>query len=117
MTLREVVLSAALPRPRAGLPALGETDLAAFFARFDEAAPLHLKAGLLAAVAVLGAALPRLWGYGATMLSLDEEQREQVIARAAGVAALGPLLDVVKVVACLAYFRGPQVEAAFRGRG
>jgi hypothetical protein len=112
--LRDAVLAAVLPRPRAELPALSELDLRPFWARFREVSPSHLRLGLFVSVIVVGSLAPRLFGYASPLTTLDAESREAVVTRAARLAALGPLFDVLKVVASLAYFSSPAVESAFR---
>jgi len=112
--LRDAVLAAVLPRPRPELPALSELDLRAFWARFRAVSPSHLRLGLFVAVLVVGALVPRLFGYPTSLTALDAESREAVVTRAARARAFGPLFDVLKVVASLAYFSCPAVESAFR---
>ena len=43
---RDALLAAIVPAPGRGLPALAALDLAAFWSRFERAAPLHLQLGL-----------------------------------------------------------------------
>ena len=59
--LRDALLAAILPAPGRGLPAMEDVDLRAFWARFETAAPVHLRLGLRVASLVLGA-LPRVLG-------------------------------------------------------
>ncbi len=112
---RDALLCAMLPRPSPGAPRVDELDLAAFFARFDAAAPAHLRLGWRATVFVLGAAWPRALGHGGSFATLDDAARDAALCRAEGVAALAPLLDVLKLVVSLAYFSDRRVEAHFRG--
>ncbi|MCC6646919.1 MAG: hypothetical protein IT374_15265 [Polyangiaceae bacterium] len=111
---RDALMAAMLPRPRAAAPRVEQLDLAGFFARFDAAAPLHLRLGWAATVVTLGAVWPRLLGHAGSFASLDDDAREAALTRAAGVAALAPLLDVLKIVTSLAYFSDARAEAAFR---
>lgn len=112
--LRDAVLAAVLPRPRPELPALTELDLRTFWARFGAASPSHLRLGLFVAVVVVGSLAPRLFGHARSLTALDAKSREAVVTRAARFGAFGPLFDVLKVVASLAYFSSPEVESAFR---
>lgn len=110
---RDALLAALLPAPGGGLPGLGQLDLSAFWPRFEAAAPVHLRLGL--ALAVWGAAvLAPLLLYRRTLPGLAEAQRDAVLQRAAGWPLLGPLLDVAKVVACMAYFADAAVQSAVR---
>jgi hypothetical protein len=110
---RDALLAAILPAPGAGLPALAELDLGAFWPRFEA---VHLRLGLRVATLALGVALPLSLGYGRTLASLSEDEREEVIARAHRLPGLSPLVDVAKVVACMAYFADPEVQATARRR-
>lgn len=112
---RDALMAAMLPAPLPGAPRVDELDLAAFFARFERAAPAHLRLGWLATVIVLGAVWPRLLGHRGSFATLDDDERDAALSRAAGVAALGPLVDVLKIVVCLAYFSDARVESMFRG--
>lgn len=110
---RDVLMDAMLPSPGPGLPGLGELDLAAFWARFDRVAPLHLRLGLWVASAVLVSLLPRLCGHRSSLDRLDRADQERVLQR--GAALLPPLVMVAKVVAALAWCEDPLVEARIRG--
>lgn len=117
---RDALLAAVLPAPGRGLPAFAALSLSGFWARFAEVAPLHLRLGLAVAVVVVGGVLPRLLGLAGPVETLDDDARETLVSRAGEEGVLGPLvrplLDVLKVVACLAYFSDPGVEATVRGR-
>lgn len=112
---RDALLSAMLPPSRAGAPRVDELELAAFFARFDAAAPAHLRLGWRATVLVLGAVWPRALGHRGSFATLDDDARDEALVRAEGVSALAPLLDVLKLVVSLVYFSDARVEALFRG--
>lgn len=113
--LRDALLAAILPAPGRGLPSIDELDLRAFWARFDASAPAHLRVGLRTATLVLGA-LPRLLGYAGSVAELDAEEREGFITRAAELPGASALVEIVKVVASLAYFTDPAVQATARSR-
>lgn len=100
----------------ARLPAYGDVDLRAFWPAFEAAAPAHVRAGLRAASLSVGL-LPRLMGYGRALPELDAEEREAFIVRAASLPGVAVLLEVAKVVAGLAYFSHPEVQAAGRALG
>ena len=112
---RDALLAAMIPAPDSVL-GFADVDLATFWARFDAAAPLHLRLGLRAANAVLVAGLPRVLGYGASLAQLGEAERDRVLDRARGIPIIDQLVELAKVVACLAYFSDPGVEAAARRR-
>jgi hypothetical protein len=117
---RDALFAAILPTPGRGLPAFAELDSRAFWARFAEAAPAHLRLGFVAAVLVLGGTLPLLYGQPGPFETLDDDAKDEVLERAQYDRVLGPvlrpLLDVAKVVACFAYFSDASVEATVRGR-
>jgi uncharacterized protein Smg (DUF494 family) len=113
---RDALLAAILPAPGDGLPALAELDLGAFWPRFEAVAPVHLRLGLRVATLALGVALPLSLGYGRTLAALSEDEREAVITRALRLPGLSPLVDVAKLVACMAYFADPEVQATARRR-
>ncbi|MBK7156036.1 MAG: hypothetical protein IPL19_29045 [Sandaracinaceae bacterium] len=113
--LRDALLAAILPAPGRGLPAMEDVDLRAFWARFETAAPVHLRLGLRVASLVLGA-LPRVLGYERALTELSADEREAFITRAAGMPGVGELVEIAKVVACLAYFTDPAVQATARRR-
>jgi hypothetical protein len=104
-----------LPSPRPGLPGAGEVDLRAFWPRFDDVAPLHVRLAFRAAVLAVGVVLPRALGHRGALADLDVDARDAVIARAASVPGVVELLEVAKVVACMAYFADDGVQRAFRG--
>lgn len=113
---RDALVAAILPAPGNGLPAAAALDLSGFWPRFSAAAPFHLRLGWNVAVVVLAGGLPRLLGYRGSLTALGEEEREAVVARAWRTALLGPLVEVAKVVACMAYFSDPAVAAVARSR-
>lgn len=113
---RDALLAAIVPAPGRGLPALAALDLAAFWSRFERAAPLHLQLGLRVATVLLAAVLPWMLGYFRALPALDDDAREAVVTRAARLPGLSALLEVAKLVACLAYFSDPGVQATARGR-
>lgn len=113
---RDALLSSVLPAPGRGLPAFRDVDLTDFWLRFEAAAPLHVRLGLRAAVLVLGALFPLLSGRFCTLAGLDDDAREALVVRAARLPLLSPLLEVAKLVGCLAYFTDARVQAVVRGR-
>lgn len=113
---RAALLEALLPPVDGGLPPISSVDLEAFFGRFDRAAPPHLALGFRAATALVGGLLPRILGQGASLADLDDDARDAVVRRAASLPLFGDLLEVAKVVACLAYFQDAAVQEHARGR-
>jgi hypothetical protein len=113
---RDALLSSIIEAPGDGLPALRDADLRAFWPRFEATAPIHVRLGLRAATLVLGGALPFALGYGRPMSELDDAARAAVIARAYATRGLADLVEVAKIVACLAYFADPEIERTARRR-
>ena len=113
---RDALMDALLPAPGRDLPALGELDLRAFWAAFEDAAPTHLRLGLRAACWALGLA-PRVMGFGGTLDTLDADAREAFIVRAVEAPGLAELVEVAKVVAAMAYFSDAEVQRVARARG
>ena len=109
--LRDAVLEAMVPAPDNGLPAMADLDLDAFWARFEETAPLHLQFAMRAAAVTLGSVLPRVLGHFGALDSLSPTHRDQVLERAAALPLFADLVDIVKIVACLAYFDDGGVQA------
>ena len=114
--LRDALLASILPAPGRGLPGIDDVDLRAFWARFDADAPVHLRLGLRTATLVLGGALPRLLGYPGSVADLSIDEREAFITRAAELPGASALVEIAKVVASLAYFTDPAVQATARRR-
>lgn len=114
--LRDALMAAIVPAPGRGLPAIEDVDLRAFWARFETAAPVHLRVGLRVATLGVAGVLPRLLGYAGTLPDLSADEREAFITRAATVPGFGELVEIAKVVACLAYFTDPAVQATARRR-
>jgi hypothetical protein len=113
---RDALLAAILPAPGRGLPALAEIDLSRFWPRFEASAPAHLRLGLAAATVAVAVVLPLSLGYGRTLWALGDDEREEVIARACASPLLSTLVEVAKVVACMAYFSDPEVQETARRR-
>ncbi len=85
--------------PPPDLPPLTDAHLAAFWRRFDDTAPLHLRAGFTLATA---------------LLSLPPGTRATVLERADRLPGPDRLVELVRVVASFAYFSDPETDAAFR---
>lgn len=111
--IRDALISSVIPKPGASLPPLADVPLDPFWKRFDAVAPPHLKLGVGVATVALGVALP-LAMYGRTMAALTPSEREEFLARAQGVPGAAVLLDVVKIVGCLAYFNDPAIDTTGR---
>jgi hypothetical protein len=105
-----------LPSPGNGLPPADALDLSAFWPRFEAAAPIHLRLAFRTATIVIAGLLPITLGYRHTLAALDDGARDAILARAANIPAVAPLLDIAKIVTAFAYFDNPHVEAIVRGR-
>lgn len=112
---RDALLDAMIPAPGDGLPALATIDRRTFWPRFERAAPLPLRAGLRLATLLLAGLAPFLLGHRRTLVALDAAARDDVLRRAERLPGAAPLLLVVKLVACFAYFDDAGVQAAARG--
>ena len=110
----DALLEAMIPSVGTGLPPMSEVDLQSFWDRFEAVAPLHLRLGMRVATWPLAGGLPLAMGLGATLPQLDDAAREAVLLRAASLAPLAMLLEVVKIVGCFAYFDDPAVQDAVR---
>jgi hypothetical protein len=112
--MRDALLLALLPRPTPALPDPAALDAAAFWPRFDAAAPLALRVAVtLAAGLVVGVAPWLLHGRAWGRLTPDEH--DGVLQRLAAWPGVADLLDVAKLVACFRYFDDDGVQAALRG--
>lgn len=110
--VRTALVQAVLPLD--GVLPAADLDFDAFWRRFDAAAPVHLRLGLGAATVILGVVLPVLLLVGGPVHVLSPERREALIVLATALPGTGALLDIVKVVACFAWFSDPRVQARLR---
>ena len=112
----ERLLAAVLPRPRPQAPAWSSLAWPAFWARFEAAAPLTLRLGLSVAVLVIGVLY--LGAFGAAGPDADPVRRDRLLRRAPAQPLLGPifaaLLELLRLVAALAYFDDARTQAAYR---
>jgi hypothetical protein len=115
------LLAAMIPPPRpvavpdAEPPGLGELELQPFWPAFFVAAPWMLVLGLHVAVVGL-TLLPLILGPRRRLFTgLDDDEKEAFLARmsAAPRYLLRQLVLVIKLCACLAYFRDPEVRRHF----
>lgn len=111
------LFAAILPRPTgisSSMPSMAEVDLDAFWPRFEATAPATLIFALRSASLTIGVIFPRLSGTRGDLVAESEESRERLLAKAATLPGLRDLLEVLKLVACLAYFDDPRAQAALR---
>lgn len=111
----DALLSAILPPPDHAKIGWREIDLDPFWAGFGAAAPIHLRLGLRAAVWTLAVGWPAAATDDRRSLA-DRAPAEQraLIERAAQRPPLAELLELLKVVAALAFFDDDRVQAAVR---
>ena len=98
-------------------PSLGGLDLDGFWERFERAAPFELKLGLRVAVIGLGVGGPLLLlKTPRSFLQLDDASRDRMLSEAIESSnfLVRQLATVLKVVACMAYFDDPTVQARVR---
>lgn len=110
---RDALLEAVLPPP-SGWPPWSSVDRPAFWTRFRAAAPAHLRLGMALATALFAVVLPLLL-TGRVLRALPADTQDRLLQRLDGWAPTAVLLEVVKVVAGLAYFDSPAACAAARG--
>lgn len=108
---RDALLDATIPAPGDGLPPMSAVDRGTFWPRFDATASFPLQLGFRVATYLLVGILPLLLGYGAVLHRLPPEQRDLALRRAVQLPGVSALLEVVKVVACFAYFDDESVRA------
>lgn len=111
------LFAAILPRPTeisASMPSLDEVDLDAFWPRFEATAPTTLVFALRSAALAVDVVLPRAKGIRGNLTAQNEATRERLLENAEGIPGLRDLLEVLKLVACLAYFDDPRAQAGAR---
>ncbi len=113
---RHAICAAVLPSS-GSLPGLETRDLRAFFARLDARGPLHLRAALSTATVVLGAVVPFALGNLQSFDKLSAERQNALLERVHKLPLLGGLVEVMKLVACLAYFDALAVQRRVRAQG
>jgi len=105
---RDCLLAAVLPsEPATGRPGLGDLDPGDFWDRVRQVAPPLVLLGIRAAVWVLTWSPPLLLGRLRTFGGLSPEQQDALLVRAASSRwyPLRQLVDLLKLMACFAYFR------------
>lgn len=93
---------------------MADLDLTPFWLRFGQTAPLHLRLGLRAATWLLGGLWPLL-RHLRTFPRLDAARQQRLLRGAMAGRLLGPLAEVLKLIACLAYFHDDGVQRRVRG--
>ncbi len=94
---------------------MADVDRRAFWPRFEAAAPWLVRFGFAAATFVLVGFAPWLLGRRRSFVALDAAGRDDVLRRVDRLPGGAELLQVVKIVACFAYFDDPRVQATVRG--
>lgn len=112
--LRDALLDAMIPAPGRALPAMASVDRSRFWPRFGASAPVPLRAGFRVATWVLGVLAPLALGHARVFTQLDLAERDDLLRRAGRVPGAASLLQLVKLVACFAYFDDAAVQAAVR---
>jgi len=110
---RDCLLAAVLPPdPATGRPGLGDLDTGDFWERVGRVAPPLLLLGMRAAVWILTWSPLLLVGRLRTFGGLSPEERDTLLVRAAGshLYPLRQLVDLLKLMACFAYFRHRSVR-------
>lgn len=106
---KDALLTTVLGTPTR-LPDPASIDLDGFWDRFEAGAPLHLKLGLEAATIVLGWVLPAFLHPARPLTAQSAQERDATIQQLARLPLCAELIDVLKIVAALAYFSDPTVE-------
>lgn len=115
--MREALVKATLPKPEGALPSLAKLDLEPFWQRFDQTAPGHLRAGLLAATSAFAALAPLVLRRPARLDKLTPSDWEDVFRASSKLPLFADLVMLTKVVACLAYFDNDGVQDIVRVGG
>lgn len=116
---RDALFGAMLPRgvrPERR-PGFADLDLAAFWPRFDDAAPWTLRWGVRASVWAL-TWLPGPLGFGwrpVARLPLEVRDRYVTALLESDRWIVRQLTDTLKIVLCFAYFQDPSVRARLDG--
>ncbi len=113
---RDALLDAMIPAPGGGLPAMADVDRSAFWPRFERTAPIELRLAWRCATVALVAVVPFLLGYRTLFTRLDAAARDDVLRRATRLPGGDPLIQLVKLLACCAYFDDAGVQATVRGQ-
>ncbi|NOY89687.1 MAG: hypothetical protein GXP55_00660 [Deltaproteobacteria bacterium] len=111
---RAALVEACLPAPSSRLPGLSTLDLSGFWQRFDDAAPAHLRAGMMAATVAFAALAPVSLRRATRLEQLAPEEWERLFHVASRLPLFDDLIMLTKVVACLAYFDDDDVQDAVR---
>lgn len=112
--LRSTFMLSLLPAIAEGLPPFRRSSLEQFWSDFDRLSPAHLRLAMWAATVAIACLLPWGLGYFRTFERLDGDARERVVRLAVRLPVFRDLIKIAKMVACLAYFNDPSVEAHFR---
>ncbi len=115
------LLALILPQPVPGATAWTRLDWPAFWRTFDARAPLHLRLGLVVAALLVGGCYLRLrlgpgWRQAgdAAAPPTTRERLDLALGDASRGVLLGQLVEVLKVVASLAYFDDAATDRALR---
>ena len=111
------LLGALIPAGGPGRGGLASVSLASFWELFEATAPPLLRIGLRTATWLFSLAPIAYVGRPCTFASLDPDARDRVLVGAAGsrIFLVRQLMDVLKFIACLAYFHDDGVRASVRG--
>ena len=112
---RDALIAAMIDAPQT-LPAGQDVALDRFWPRFEAHAPLHLAWGFRLATFLIAGALPWLLLRLKTLPHLSPGGRDAVLQRANRLPLFKDLLEIVKIIACLAYFDDEEVQDRARGR-
>ncbi|MBW1880539.1 MAG: hypothetical protein JRI25_03980 [Deltaproteobacteria bacterium] len=110
---RDCLLAAVLPPdPATGRAGIGDLDLREFWEQLQRVAPPLIQLGLRAAVWVLTWSPVFLLGRLRSFGGLSPEERDTLLVRAAGSRwyLLRQLADLLKLMACFAYFRHQSIR-------
>ncbi len=113
---RDTLLDAIIPSaPDPNLPPTHTWDRQDFWDHFDASAPPHLRHALNASALALVVLLPRILGNTNDLDMLSPNERDATLSRGASLPIFADLLEVAKVVACMALFSHPDVQRHVRG--
>jgi len=113
---RDTLIVAMIPKPSADLPSLQALDRSDFWRRFDGAAPIHLRWGVRLASFVCVVVVPLILGHVRGLGSMEPGPKDAAVQRMTEMPLVGDLMELAKLVACLAYFDHASVQGVVRGQ-
>ena len=107
---------AALPGSK-NYPGIDKVDLTQFWSQFNKAGPPTLKLGFRASIWVLNFAAPMHIGQWNMFCNLSESEKNLALERCAKSKSgmVRQMVEIIKIIVCMAYFQDQEVQKQFRG--